>query len=173
MRIENNANASLQGLSANFVRLQKQRAAARNAAAPQAAQPFAAQALRAKPAVVASAPAPAAQVSQPAVNPAKADTVQISPAAANAQKAAEQAPQRPTLTAVTDLVKSDTVPTTKLDPTIAGNASTPAFTAKDVEVLQSSFGASKGDEKFNAAYDLDGNGTLNTMDLVRLLGRIG
>ncbi|MFM9957376.1 MAG: hypothetical protein ACKVZJ_04835 [Phycisphaerales bacterium] len=177
MRIENNASQSLQGLSSNFIRLQKQRAAARGAGfgvqtqnfQPAAAQtkPTVAQEVQAKPA---AAVAPAAQVSRAqAAATSRADSVQISPAASDAARLGA----KPQISSVA----AETAPApVKAEPTISAanstQASTPAFTQKDVEAFQGSFGKAKGDEGFNATYDLDGNGSINTLDLVRLLGQV-
>lgn len=183
MRIEKNANASLQGLSANFIRLQKQRQAARAAVAQNpAAQPFAparpAQVAPASSAVVAGAsakvaPGPGATPAAPSIESVRADTVQISPAAANAAKLDAQVKvERPTLSLSTETAPQTKTTAPKLDPALASAATPPEFSQKDVEAFQSSFGSTSADANFNASYDLDGNGTLNTLDLVRLLGRI-
>ncbi len=177
MKINSNTQAnSLQGLSSQFLRLQKQRQAAREQTA-QNTQTFAAPREAQKIAVT----EPKAQVVPVAqttttksapVAPAASDTVSLSASAITAQKAAAALPATG-VAAETAKVKQAEAATT---PTVstATQTSTPAtFTQKDVELFQNSFGAATGDERFNATYDLDGNGSINTLDLVRLLGRIG
>lgn len=46
------------------------------------------------------------------------------------------------------------------------------FTARDVEAVKGSFGAQAGDRNFNAAYDFDGDGVINTSDLLEVLARV-
>lgn len=173
MRIDQNTSASLQGLSANYMRMQKQRLAARSAGGTgfQGVQPAAAQGVQAKQAEVAALPAQAAQTSRSAVIGSRADSVQISQEALQAQIVG----QRPKLSAaIADTAapepKADSV---KPEPTLSSAVSTPPGpTPKDVENLQAAFGASKGDSGYDATLDLDGDGAVNTLDLVRMLGQI-
>lgn len=183
LKINANQSNSLQGISSQFLRLQKQRQAAREATvqnqgqATQQSQTFTPPVRATKVAVTEpkAQTVPAAQVEQPksaAVAPALQDTVQISAAAANAQKLAIAAPTKGIATPAAQIKQAEE--TTTPAPSAATQTNTPpTFTQKDVELFQSSFGAAAGDDRFNATYDLDGNGSINTLDLVKLLGQIG
>lgn len=170
MRINNNAqSASLQGLSAQFIRMQKQKQAAlASFSAPEQAQKFtlAAQATKAvSPETKLAQSAQANTVKGAPVAPLQADTAEISPAAASAQKGAFAPPSVAAPPAQGEDAK-------KAELAAASSATPPAFTLKDVELLKGAFGSAAGDGRFNSAYDLDGNGVINTQDLVSLLGRI-
>lgn len=170
MRITNNAQStSLQGLSSQFIRMQKQKQAALAAlSSPEQTQKFtlAAQATKGvSPETKPAQSAVANTVKSAPVAPAQADSADISPAATSAQKGAFA----PASVAAPAAQGEDAK---KAELAAASSAAPPAFTLKDVELLKGAFGSAAGDDRFNAAYDLDGNGAINTQDLVSLLGRI-
>lgn len=186
LKINANQSSSLQGLSSQFLRLQKQRQAARDATvqnqgqALQQTQSFTPSARVTKVAATETKAqaVPAAQVQQTksaAVAPASQDTVQISTAAAaaaNTQKLAVATPNQGIANQTAKVKQSEETAAPAL--ASAAQTNTPqTFTQKDVERFTSVFGSAAGDDRFNATYDLDGNGSINTLDLVKLLGRIG
>jgi hypothetical protein len=183
LKINANQSGSLQNISSQFLRLQKQRQAAREATVQsqgqtaQQTQSFApaASTTRLAATTTKAQTVPAAQVEPPKsapVAPAAQDTVQISAAAANAQKIALATPSQANTTKIAQVKQTEE--TAAPTPSAATQTTTPpTFTNKDVEQFQASFGSSTGDQQFNATYDLDGNGSINTLDLVKLLGRIG
>lgn len=183
MQINSNSQSnSLQGLSSQFLRIQKQRQAAREQGVQNAeanTQSFAA--IRTAQKAVVTEPkaqvVPEAQntpVKTAPVAPATVDTVSLSSNALAAQKVAAAAPTTGVAAeSVNVKPKTETQDAATLSTATQSNATPPTFTQKDVEEFQNSFGAVTGDDRFNATYDLDGNGSINTLDLVRLLGRIG
>lgn len=169
MRINPNVSTNLNDITSRFVQLQKQRQAARQttnavsfAQSPPVAQNVSASLARKADTVDLSRPTPAAAT--PAAQ-AVASQAQTDP---QVQKAKIEAALTTTLAPKQE--QKPVEPATEGPQAVA--STTPTFTADDVNALRNAFGKNTGDEGFNAQYDLNGDGTINTLDLVRILGAV-
>lgn len=171
-----NDSNNLAGVSAQFLRVQKQRQAAREAATtkaaafvPQAAQKTAqaAQPAQVQTSLVARQP-DSVTLTKPLVSQPSNEKIK-----ANADAEA-QAAARTISTPVAPAVTSEVTATAQPAETApAAAVSTPApLTAEDLQSLLGSFGRNSGDEGFTSRLDLNNDGTINTQDLTQLLARL-
>lgn len=166
MRINTNASTNLNDITARFVQLQKQRQASRQSAGFAAA----AQSSPVAPAVTTPQARKADTVSltaNPAKTPAALQSTAAQTPSAEVQKAKIEAAQATTLTPA-QTPKIEDKPAEQAAQ--AARSTTPTFGEEDLNALRSAFGKTSADQDFNAQYDLNNDGTINTLDLVRMLG---
>lgn len=168
MRINTNASTNLNDITARFVQLQKQRQASRQsagfaAAAQSSPVPQEVTAPQARKADTVSLTA------NPAKTPAALQSAASQTPAAEVQKAKIESAQATALTPA-PAAKVEDKPAEQPAQAAAARSTTPTFGEEDLTALRSAFGKTSADQDFNAQYDLNNDGTINTLDLVRMLG---